>query len=134
MRSPSRLRQKIWSSVLREVEDGIDIIEKYDRPKEHHLAVSATSGTVEEIAAGIVPAYDRYIVCYDRRGKGFRGEAVEGMGLWIDRIPELDENGELVLKKNKSPVTPPDYTLDKIMDSQKSIVARYGIVKVGAPK
>lgn len=131
MRSPNRIRQAVWCSVLRETLDGIDTIEKYDPPKKYYMAVSATGGTPDEIAAGLVPEYDRYITCYDKRGTRFRGEAVEGMALWIDRVPELDENGELTLKDNGEPNTPPDYTLKRILDTQKGLVARYGIIRIG---
>ena len=92
--------------------------------------VSATSGTPEEIAAGIVPNYDRYVTHYKSKSKPFN--PVEGMGVFVDVEPELDETGNLVMEEDGyTPVTPPDYRLVKILDTKKGSVARYGISKVG---
>lgn len=127
MRSPSRLKQKIWFSKIEEVIEGIDTIQRYSKPIMKCFTVSTTAGTPEEIAAGIVPTYDRYITSFDR---DFKPE--EGMTVWIDNIPQLDDSGNLVMEDDGiTPTTPPDYTLKKIIDSQKSKVARYGISKIG---
>lgn len=92
------------------------------------FTVSATAGTPEEISAGIVPTYDRYITSYDRE---FCKIAEERMAVWVDKIPKIDDFGNLVLDEEGVPVTPPDYTLKKIIDTAKGSVARYGIKKVG---
>lgn len=127
MRSPSRLKQKVWFSKVEESVEGIDTVQKCSKPIMKHFTVSSTAGTPFEIAAGIVPNYDRYITSYDR---DFKPE--EGMAVWVDKIPQLDDSGNLVMAENGiTPVTPPDYTLKKILDSQKSKVARYGISKIG---
>lgn len=127
MRSPSRLKQKIWFSKIKEVIEGIDTVQRYNKPIMKRFTVSATAGTPEEISAGIVPTYDRYITSYDRN---FKPE--EGMAVWVDKIPQLDDSGNLVMAEDGiTPVTPPDYMLRKIIDSQKSKVARYGISKIG---
>lgn len=129
MRSPSRLKQKIWFSKIKEVIEGIDTVQRYNKPIMKRFTVSATAGTPEEISAGIVPTYDRYITSYDR---SFCDIAEEGMAVWVDKIPQIDDLGDLVMAEDgKTPVTPPDYTLKKILDSQKSKVARYGISKIG---
>lgn len=129
MRSPSRLKQKVWFSKIEEVIEGIDTVQRYGKPIMKRFTVSATAGTPEEIAAGIVPAYDRYITSYDR---SFCDIAEEGMAVWVDNVPNLDDFGNLVMSDDGiTPVTPPDYTLKKIIDSQKSKVARYGISKIG---
>ena len=60
--------------------------------------VSATSGTPEEIAAGIVPNYDRYVTHYKSKSKPFN--PVEGMGVFVDVEPELDETGNLVMEED----------------------------------
>ena len=89
--------------------------------------VPPTAATPEEISAGIVPTYDRYITSYDRN---FKPE--EGMVVWVDKIPQIDDSGNLVMAEDGiTPVTPPDYTLKKIIDTAKGSVARYGIKKVG---
>lgn len=127
MRSPSRLKQKIWFSKIEEVIEGIDTVQKYSKPIMKRFTVSATAGTPEEIAAGIVPTYDRYITSFDR---DFKPE--EGNLVFVDIEPVLDDSGNLVMSEDGiTPVTPPDYTLKKIIDSQKSKVARYGISKIG---
>ena len=129
MRSPSRLKQKVWFSKIEEVIEGIDTVQRYGKPIMKLFTVSATSGTPEETAAGIVPTYDRYITSYDR---SFCDIAEEGMAVWVDNVPQLDDFGNLVMADDSiTPVTPPDYTLKKIIDSQKSKVARYGISKIG---
>ena len=124
MRSPSRLKQKVWFSKIEEVIDGIDTVQRYGKPIMKRFTVSATA---EEISSGIVPTYDRYITSFDR---DFKPE--EGMAVWVDKIPQLNDSGNLVMAEDGiTPVTPPDYTLKKILDSQKSKVARYGISKIG---
>lgn len=129
MRSPSRLKQKVWFSKIEEVVEGIDTVQKYSKPIMKRFTVSATAGTPEEISAGIVPTYDRYITSYDR---GFCEIAEESMAVWVDKVPQIDDSGNLVMAEDGiTPVTPPDYTLKKIIDSQKSKVARYGISKIG---
>ena len=114
---------------MREIQVGIDTINQYSKLIEKKFTISPNSGTPEEIAAGIVPTYDRYITSYDR---SFCDIAEEGMAVWVDKIPQLDDFGNLVMKDDGViPITPPDYTLKKIIDSQKSKVARYGISKIG---
>lgn len=127
MRSPSRLKQKIWFSKIEEVIEGIDTVQKYGKPIMKQFTVSATAGTPEELAAGIVPTYDRYITSFDR---DFKPE--EGMAVWVDKVPQLDDSENLVMAEDGiTPVTPPDYTLKKILGTQKGKVFRYGISKIG---
>ena len=127
MRSPSRLKQRVWFSKITEDSSSIDPVITYSKPIMKRFTVSATAGTPEEISAGIVPTYDRYITSYDR---DFKPE--EGMAVWVDKIPQIDDSGNLVMAEDGiTPVTPPDYTLKKIIDTAKGSVARYGIKKVG---
>lgn len=127
MRSLSRQKQKVWHSRIEEVQDGINTVFRYQKPIMKKCTVSATAGTPEEISAGVVPTYDRYITSYDRN-LGFKETDV----FWIDVAPEVDDNGNLVMQEDGiTPVTPPDYTLKKILDTQKGKVARYGISKIG---
>lgn len=127
MRSLSRLKQFVWFSKVREIQVGIDTIHQYSNLIEKKFTISPNSGTPEELAAGIVPTYDRYITSFDR---DFKPE--EGMAVWVDKIPQLDDSGNLVMADDGiTPVTPPDYTLKKIIDTAKGSVARYGIKKVG---
>lgn len=127
MRSPSRLKQKIWFSKIEEVIEGIDTVQRYSKPTMKRFTVSATAGIPEEISAGIVPIYDRYITSFD---SDFKPE--EGNLVFVDIEPVLDENGNLLLKDDGiTPVTPPDYTLKKILTTQRGKVFRYGISKIG---
>lgn len=129
MRSPSRLKQKVWFSKIEEAIEGIDTIQRYSKPIMKRFTVSATAGTPEEISAGIVPTYDRYITSYDR---AFCEIAEEGMAVWVDKVPKIDDSGNLVLGEDGiTPVTLPDYVLKKILQTKKGDVFRYGIKKVG---
>lgn len=126
MRSLKRQKQEIYWSRISEKILGIERIEVYEKPIKYHFSVSATSGTPEEIAAGIVPSYDRYITSFNRNFHPKEADI-----FWIDRAPELSENGELLLTENGAPTVQPDYVLKKIIDTQKGNVARYGIAKRG---
>lgn len=127
MKSPMRQRQKIWFASITEKQDGMDTVNEYSKPVMKLLAVSATSGTPDEIAAGLVQTYDRYITSYY---KDFRPQ--EGDVLWVDTVPEIDDAGNLRLKSDGyTPVTPPDYVLKKVIATQRGLVNRYGISKIG---
>lgn len=95
--------------------------------KGKRFTVSATAGTPEEISAGIVPTYDRYITRYKNSCCDNDIEYEEGMAVWVDKIPKIDDSGNLVLNEEGVPVTLPDYTLKKIIDTARGSVARYGI-------
>lgn len=126
-RSPVRDRQKIWFTAISEKKSGIDTIQEYSKPIMKRFTVSATSGTPEELSAGIVPTYERYITSYDRSFNPQEGDLA-----FIDVEPKLDESGNLVLSDDGyTPVTPPDYRIEKILDTKRGRVARYGISKVG---
>ena len=127
MRSPVRDRQKVWFSRVTEKKDGIDTIQEYTKPIMKRFTVSATSGTPEEISAGIVPNYDRYITSYDRTFNPQEGDLV-----FVDIEPAIDRNGNLEIGADRhTPKTPPDYRIAKILDTKRGSVARYGIVKIG---
>lgn len=128
MRSNSRQKQRVWFSKITEDSSSIDPVISYNKPIMKKFTVSSTAGLPEEIAAGIVPTYDRYISSYDRE---FCKVAEEGMAVWVDKIPKIDDSGNLVLDEDGVPVTPPDYVLKKIIDTARGSVARYGIKKVG---
>lgn len=128
MRSPTRKKQKVWYSKITEKQVGIDTIELYDKPTMKRLVVSATAGDSLEIGAGIVPNYDRVITVYNKP----LPEVKESYALWIDVKPVLDDNGYILLENDGyTPVTPPDYTLKRILGTEKGTVFRYGISKIG---
>lgn len=125
MRNATRRKQDIWFVNRTKDDSNIDPAYTYDKPIKKRFSVSSTSGTPAEMNFGILPTYDRYMVSYDRKF-----QPVEGMYLYIDKMPELDENGYLVLNESNEPTVKPDYILDRIYDTKKGILARYGIKKV----
>lgn len=125
MRGIKRRKQDIWVTEETRDDSTIEGTSTYSKPERHRFSVSSTSGTPNELAVGIVAEYSRYIVSYDRSFK-----AKEGMLLFVDIEPELDEYGELVLDENGEPNTKPDYVLTHVMDTKKGTLARYGIKKV----
>lgn len=130
MRSLKSQQQKVWFSKIHERLNGIDTIQEWDKPIKVEMTVGVSSGNPEEIAAGIVPDYDKTLVYHKSRYKPYLG-LEEGMSVWVDVTPELNENGNLVMEDEEvTPVTPPDYTLKRILDTKKGDVARYGIVKI----
>lgn len=126
MRGLKRQKQTVYWSKTTETLDGIDTVPSYSQPQSFNFSVSSTAGTPEEISAGIVPDYDRYITSFDRNFKPEEGDV-----FWIDTVPQVDALGNLVLEDD-IPTTPPDYRLKKILDTQRGNIARYGISKIGA--
>ena len=125
MRNATRRKQDIWFVNRTKDDSNIDPAYTYDKPELHRFSVSSTSGSPAEMNFGILPTYDRYMISYDRKFK-----PVEGMYLYIDKTPELDDNGMLVLNESNEPTIKPDYILDRIYDTKKGELARYGIKKV----
>ena len=130
MRSLIKDLQKVWFVSVKETKSKIDTIQKYGTPIQKCLTVSASTGMPGQVSAGLVVDYDREIVSYD---KSLRGLVVEGDCVFIDVVPSLDENGSLVMSKDKeTPVTPPDYRVTQIFSTRRGQVDVYGIKKIGA--
>ena len=125
MRNSTRRKQDIWFVNRAKNDSNIDPAYTYDKPELHRFSVSSTSGSPAEMNFGILPTYDRYMISYDRKF-----QPVEGMYLYIDKTPELDDDGMLVLNESNEPTVKPDYILDRIYDTKKGELARYGIKKV----
>lgn len=125
MRSLTRRKQDVWFVVRTKDDSSIEPVYVYGRPERHRFSVSSTSGSPAEFNFGILPTYDRYMISYDRQ---FKPE--EGMYLYVDKTPEIDSEGMLVLNEDNEPTVKPDYILDRIYDTRKGILARYGIRKV----
>ena len=146
VRNIQRQVQDLWFCEVTEINVGIDLVKQYSKPEKHRFSVSATAGYVNGWGAGFVLNYDRYITSFDRDFK-----PKEGMMVFVDVVPELGENGELVSKDVyetdiegntvldedgnpvvlfSEPVTAPDYMLKRIYDTKKGKVARYGLEKV----
>ena len=125
MRLPIRQRQTIHGAHVRERLDGPDTIIEYDKPKRIRATVSYTAGTPEEIAAGYVPDYDRYITL--TRGNA---DLKESDVLWVDVSPEISGDGKLAVAEDGSVTTPPDYVVRKELQTQTGLIVRYGISKI----
>lgn len=127
MRSLVRQLQTVyWSRITEEI-DGIDSTKHYANPQKFKFSVSATAGTSEELASGYVPDYDRYITSFNRNFNPQEADV-----FWIDKVPEINEDGSLMLDESGDPTVPPDYVLIKVLNTQKANVARYGISKIGS--
>ena len=124
MRNFKRQQQKVWFTRITEKNIGIDKVKVYAKPFMKELPVSDTSGTPDEVAAGIVPNYDRYITSYKKL------DVQEGDMCFVDVEPQLDASGELVMTDDYIPVTPPDYRIVKLLVTQKGFVFRYGISRI----
>lgn len=125
MRNFKQQEQKVWFTRITEKNIGIDKVKVYAKPFMKELPVSATSGTPDEVAAGIVPNYDRYITSYKKL------DVQEGDMCFVDVEPQLDASGELVMTDDYITVTPPDYRIVKLLVTQKGFVFRYGISRIG---
>ena len=129
MRSPVRDRQPVYFSTITEKKVGIDTVQEYSNPIMRKLTVSAGTGAPSQISAGLVVDYDREIVSYS---KSLRTEVEEGSVCWVDVIPEIAEDGSLVMSDDGvTPTVPPDYRVDKIFSTARGQVDVFGIKKIG---
>lgn len=129
MRSPVRDRQKVWFSTITEKKVGIDTVQEYSKPIMAKLTASAGTGAPSQISAGLVVDYDRELTSYN---KSLRSEVEEGSVCWIDVIPEIAEDGSLVMSDDEvTPTVPPDYRVDKIFSTKRGNVDVFGIKKIG---
>lgn len=130
MRSLSRQKQNVWFSHREKKQTGINTNYVYSPPVKKRMTVSDTAGTPEEIKAGIIPDYDRYITVFDRNIDFKEGDAV-----FVDVVPKLDLQGNLEVTEGdlgiEELVTEPDYIIKRILSTQKGIAKRYGIKKRG---
>ena len=129
MRSPVRDRQPIYFSTITEKKVGIDTVQEYSNPIMRKLTVSAGTGAPTQISAGLVVDYDREITSYD---KSLRSEVEEGSVCWVDVVPEIADDGSLVMSGDEvTPAVPPDYRVDKIFSTARGRVDVFGIKRIG---
>ena len=125
MRSATRRKQDVWFVTRQKYDNGVDPVYIYGKPEKHRMTVSPTSGMPAELNFGLLPTYDRYMISYDRNF-----HPTEGTYLYVDKTPEIDiSTGNLVLDSHDEPAVKPDYILDRVYDTQKGVLARYGIRK-----
>ena len=129
MRSPVRDRQMVWFSTITEKKIGIDTIQEYSNPIMAKLTASAGTGAPSQISAGLVVDYDRELTSYNRN---LRNQIEEGSVCWVDVIPEIAEDGSLVMSDDGiTPIVPPDYRVDKIFSTARGKIDVFGIKKIG---
>lgn len=125
MRSLQRRKQDVWATTATLDDSTVEGSISYSNPVHFMASVSNTSGTPNELPVGIVAEYSRYLVSYDRDL-----ELEEGTNLFIDRTPQLNQDGSLTVDENGVPLVSPDYVVSHIMDTMKGTIARYGIRKI----
>lgn len=129
MRSRGRDRQRVWFVGVEEKKIGIDTVQEYGKPIMRKLMVSSGGGNPIEISAGLVLNTDRAFTSYD---KSLRSQIKEGTVCWVDVIPEISEDGNLVMSDDGiTPTVPPDYRIDEKHVTQKGLVDAYGINEIG---
>lgn len=129
MRASVKDRQKVWFSTITEKKVGIDTVQDYSKPIMAKLTASAGTGAPSQISAGLVVDYDRELTSYNLE---LRGQIEEGSVCWVDVIPEISEDGSLVMSDDGvTPTVPPDYRVDKIFQTARGQVDVFGIKKIG---
>lgn len=129
MRSPIKDSQPVYFSTITEKKVGINTIQEYGKPIMAKLTASAGTGAPSQISAGLVVDYDRELTSYN---KSLRSEVEEGSVCWVDVIPEIAEDGSLVMADDEvTPTVLPDYRVDKIFSTAKGNVDVFGIKKIG---
>lgn len=122
-------RQKVWFSTIIEKKVGIDTVQEYSDPVMTKLTASAGTGAPSQISAGLVVDYDRELTSYNRN---LRNQIEEGSVCWVDVIPEIAEDGSLVMSDDGiTPIVPPDYRVDKIFSTARGKIDVFGIKKIG---
>lgn len=129
MRSPIKDSQPVYFSTITEKKVGINTIQEYGKPIMAKLTASSGTGAPSQISAGLVVDYDRELVSYS---KSLRSEVEEGSACWVDVVPEIADDGSLVMSDDEvTPTVPPDYRVDKIFSTAKGNVDVFGIKRIG---
>lgn len=85
---------------------------KHGNPTEGKANISAAKGETQTRQFGENESYDKVIVL-DSDAPPIDEYAV----LWVDRTPQLDENGNLVVNEKGEIITPHDYIVKKVAKS-----------------
>ena len=88
----------------------------YGKPVKLFGNISPSVGEIQNRQFGESESYDKVIVL-DKRDIPIDEYSV----LWVDTLPLLDDDGNLVLKEDGTEVTPHDYIVKKIARSLNSI-------------
>ena len=130
MRSRTRKKQDVWVAEKTQVEDGLSLVDVYGKPEMHRATVSLTSGTPHGWGFGFLADYDRSLTTHEKDWI-----PAEGSAAWVDTVPVLDENGELVKETdedgNEVYTSPPDYMVKRLNYSLKSPITKVWLKKLG---
>ena len=97
----------------------------YSKPTEFYAYVSPAKGEAEIRRFGETLSYDKVIVT-DKESPYID----ELTYLWVDTMPELDNQGELATNASGQIITPHDYIVKKVAKGLNSIVIAIRKVKV----
>ena len=116
VRTANRNKQPFWYALYdATVEDYDDYGNQigthpdYSNPVKAYANISPARGDVAARQFGDDDLYDKEVLI-EERDTPINEYAV----LWIDHVPQLDENGALVVDDNGRPVTPWDYIVKKV--------------------
>lgn len=119
-RNKSRFYYALYDNRTEVVDEYGNITGEYDvtysNPVEFFGNISAAKGETQTRQFGENEAYDKVLVL-DKTAPNINEYSV----LWVDTMPELDENGKLVKDGNGQVVTPYDYVVKKVAPSLNSI-------------
>lgn len=88
----------------------------YSEPIKMFGNVSAAVGSIQNRQFGESESYDKVIVL-DNPETPINEHSL----LWVDALPELDNDGKLVLKEDGTETTPHDYIVKKVARSLNSV-------------
>ena len=97
----------------------------YSDPTEFQANISAAKGETQSRQFGENEAYDKVIVM-DNEAPGIDEYSV----LWVDTMPQLDNEGHLAVNDDGEVITPYDYIVKKVAKSLNSVSIAISKVKV----
>jgi hypothetical protein len=118
-RNKSRFFYSLYKGTTPKMDEYGNITGEYqivrDSPAEFFANISAAKGETSTRQFGESENYDKVIVM------GTDGPPIdEYTVLWVDKIPQLDESGELATEDGKV-ITPYDYIVKKVAKSLNSV-------------
>lgn len=98
----------------------------YGNPEQYSANISAAKGETQTRQFGESESYDKVIVL-DQNAPPLNEYSI----LWIDTVPQLDENGALAVDEEGKIITPHDYIVKKVARSLNSVSLAISKVNVG---
>ncbi len=149
MRTLKKRNQKVWFCEVTQVLEGLNNKNIYSEPVLYKVGVSPTAGDIAMYGNGLELTYDRYIHWYD-----MKNIPKEGTMVFVDVVPEIGEDGQLVTEEvpvlkpdgtqrldvDGNPITTvktltePDYLIDRVYQTQRGSVARLMLKRVSDAK